>query len=193
MSGQIRNVFDRAPENLEEYARMSQICQAEAKKYFVESFRSHKGVRTGLIWWNIMDCWPQFSDAVVDYYFVKKLAYFFIRRSQQPLCLMMDDKSGALTLYAVNDYQTGRKLSFRVTDVDTGRMIAGGEANVGADIAVPLEIIRDDGGIHFYAIDWETEDGEKGSNHYLQGKPKYDFEWYMKCLKKLGLDEFEGF
>lgn len=193
MSGQIRNVFDRAPENLEEYARMSQICQAEAKKYFVESFRSHKGVRTGLIWWNIMDCWPQFSDAVVDYYFVKKLAYFFIRRSQQPLCLMMDDKSGELTLYAVNDYQTGRKLSFRVTDVDTGRMIAGGEANVGADIAVPLEIIRDDGGIHFYAIDWETENGEKGSNHYLQGKPKYDFEWYMKCLKKLGLDEFEGF
>ena len=193
MSGQIRYVFDKAPESLEEYAYMSQICQAEAKKYFVESFRSHKGVRTGLIWWNIMDCWPQFSDAVVDYYFIKKLAYYFIRRSQQPLCLMMDDKSGELTLYAVNDYQTGKKLSFRVTDVDTGRMIAGGEANVGADIAVPLEIIRDDGQIHFYAIEWETEDGEKGINHYLQGKPLYDFEWYMKCLKKLGLDEFEGF
>ena len=96
-------------------------------------------------------------------------------------------------LYAVNDNQAEKKLSFRVTDADTGEAIAGGECVVGADVSVPLKTIRDDGGIHFYAIDWETEDGEKGRNHYLQGKPKYDFEWYMKCLKKLGLDEFEGF
>lgn len=29
---------------------------------------------------------PQFSDAVVDYYFTKKLAFSYIKRSQNPLC-----------------------------------------------------------------------------------------------------------
>lgn len=193
MSGQIGYVFKQEPQNLEEYAYMSQICQAEAKKYFVESFRSHKGVRTGLIWWNIMDNWPQFSDAVVDYNFCRKLAYFYIRRSQQPLCLMMDDKSGDLVLYAVNDYQKQLTVHFKVTDVDTGEVISSGTSVVGADVSYALQTIRDDGEIHFYAIEWETSDGEKGINTYLQGKPRYDFEWYMSCLKKLHLDEFEGF
>ena len=27
--------------------------------------------RTGLIWWNLIDRWPQFSDAIVDYYMEK--------------------------------------------------------------------------------------------------------------------------
>ena len=193
MSGQIRHVFSQEPQDLDTYARMSQICQAEAKKYFVESFRSHKGVRTGLIWWNIMDNWPQFSDAVVDYYFCKKLAYFYIRRSQQPLCLMMDDNSGELVLYAVNDEQQAQEISFRVWDVDTDETLAVGKSTVAADASAPLQIIRDDGKIHFYAIEWENAAGEKGKNHYLQGKPTYDFAWYMRCLKKLGFDEFEGF
>lgn len=193
MSSQIGYVFKQEPQNLDEYARMSQICQAEAKKFFVESFRSHKGVRNGLIWWNIMDNWPQLSDAVVDYNFYKKLAYFYIRRSQQPLCLMMDDKSGELALYAVNDYQTGKTIQYQVTDVDTGAVVAAGSSVIAADKSVALQTIRDDGGIHFYAIEWTAEDGEKGINTYLQGKPLYDFEWYMSCLKKLGLDEFEGF
>lgn len=193
MSRQIVNVFKDVPQNLNEYAYMSQICQAEAKKYFVESFRSHKGVRTGLIWWNIMDNWPQFSDAVVDYYFYKKLAYYYIRRSQQPLCLMMDDKSGELTLYAVNDEQTAQEITYKVTDVDTGVVIATGKSTVAADVSQALQVIYDDGSVHFYAIEWETASGEKGSNHYLQGKPLYDFAWYMDCIKKLGFDEFEGF
>ena len=38
-----------------------------------------------------MDGWPQFSDAVVDYYFARKLAYYFIQRSQEPLCLVLQE------------------------------------------------------------------------------------------------------
>ena len=193
MSGQLRYLFQQEPQNIEEYARMSQISQAEAKKFFVESFRSRKGKRTGLIWWNIMDCWPQISDAVVDYYFCRKLAYFYIRRSQQPVCLMMDDHTGELVLYGVNDLDNALQVTYRVWDVDTGRTIAAGDSCMAADHSTPLCPIRDDGKTHFYAIEWEVSNGDKGINHYLQGEPKYDYEWYMRCLKKLGLDEFEGF
>ena len=193
MSSQIGYLFRQTPENLDDYARMSQISQAEAKKYFVESFRAHKGVRTGLIWWNIMDAWPQFSDAVVDYYFCRKLAYFYIRRSQQPLCLMMDDKDGELILCAVNDFMLGRTLRYTVTDMDTGETVLSGTHIAPADCACVLQPVPDDGKVHFYAIRWETETGETGLNHYLQGTPPVDFHWYMDCLRRLGLDEFEGF
>ena len=139
-----------------------------------------------------MDNWPQFSDAVVDYYFCKKLAYFFIRRSQQPLCLMMDDKSGELVLYAVNDHQHSCDLRYRVTDTDTGEVIVQACATAAADASTALHTIPDDGKAHFYAIEWDTQEG-CFLNHYLHGQAPFDYEWYMKCLKKLRLDEFEGF
>ena len=193
MSGQLRFLFRQEPQNLDEYARMSQISQAEAKKFFVESFRSRRGRRTGLIWWNIMDCWPQISDAVVDYYFCRKLAYFFIRRSQSPVCLMMDDHSGALTLYGVNDLLRAVRAEYSVRDLDTGALLVRGETLLDAEASTPLHTVRDDGKAHFYAIEWKTETGETGTNHYLQGAPQFDYEWYMRNLKKMNYDEFEGF
>lgn len=193
MSGQLKYLFGQEPKNLDEYARMSQISQAEAKKFFVESFRSRRGKRTGLIWWNIMDCWPQISDAVVDYYFCRKLAYFFIRRSQQPLCLMMDDHTGELVLYGVSELQEDLEVSFRVWDVESGQTAATGKNCLTAQASTPLCRISDDGVPRVYGIEWASEDGRTGNNHYLLGKPPYSYEWYMNCLKKLGYDEFEGF
>ena len=38
-----------------------------------------------------MDGWPQFSDAIVDFYFNKKLAYYYIRRVQEPVGVMVDE------------------------------------------------------------------------------------------------------
>ena len=193
MSGQLKFLFDQEPENLDEYARMSQISQAEAKKFFVESFRSRRGKRTGLIWWNIMDCWPQISDAVVDYYFCKKLAYFFIRRSQQPVCLMMDDHTKELVLYGVSELPEDCKVTFTVRDIESGKKIAEGESILAGRASTPLYTIRDDGAHRIYSIEWEIDNGVTGNNHYLQGQPPYSYEWYMSCLKKLGYDEFVGF
>lgn len=69
MADQIKELFGFIPENLEDFVLTSQISQAEAKKFFIEMFRIKKWRRTGIIWWNVIDCWPQFSDAIVDYYF----------------------------------------------------------------------------------------------------------------------------
>jgi beta-mannosidase len=63
------------------FAKQSQISQAEALKFFIEHFRISKPTRTGLLWWNIIDGWPQLSDAVVDWYGCKKLAYHYIKRT----------------------------------------------------------------------------------------------------------------
>ena len=193
MSSQMETLFGQKPENLDEYARMSQISQAEAKKYFVECFRSRKGQRTGIIWWNIMDCWPQISDAVVDYYFCKKLAYFFIRRSQQPVCLMADDHEGGLKLYGVNDSGTPCTVDYQVKDLDTAQTVAQGVQTLATEASTELCTLPADGKPHFLAIFWTMPDGSRQSNHYLQGTPPYDFSWYRRHLTEMGYDEFQGF
>ena len=88
--------YAAAPLTLEELSEASQIVQAEAMKYFVESFRMHKWAKTGLVWWNVIDCWPQFSDAVVDYYYTKKLAFPYIRNVQQPVLLLLREQRSLL-------------------------------------------------------------------------------------------------
>ena len=85
MDKQIRDLFGKSPQNLEDFSLESQICQAEALKFFIETARMNHPRQSGILWWNLIDNWPQFSDAVIDYYMTKKLAFYYIRRVQQPL------------------------------------------------------------------------------------------------------------
>ncbi|MBR6471155.1 MAG: hypothetical protein IKS83_05120, partial [Victivallales bacterium] len=87
MHTQIRSAFGKVPEKLEDFVAASQFVQAEAMKFFLESFRLGKPRTSGLIWWNVIDCWPQISDAVVDYYYRRKPAYYYLKTSQQLVLL----------------------------------------------------------------------------------------------------------
>ncbi len=82
MRNQAKALFGACPTDLDEFIFVSQVVQAEAMKYFVELWRSAKFRRTGIIWWNLRDGWPILSDAIVDFYNSRKLAYFYIRRVQ---------------------------------------------------------------------------------------------------------------
>ena len=82
MISQVERIFGEASSDFAEFARQSQVSQAEAVKYFIERFRTQKWRKTGILWWNIADGWPQISDAVVDWYGCKKIAYHYIKRSQ---------------------------------------------------------------------------------------------------------------
>ncbi|GGI44239.1 hypothetical protein GCM10008018_06110 [Paenibacillus marchantiophytorum] len=84
MANQIKELFGAIPDSLEDFILASQISQAEAKKFFIEMTLLKKWRKTGILWWNMIDGWPQFSDAVVDYYYGTKLAFHYIRRVQQP-------------------------------------------------------------------------------------------------------------
>jgi beta-mannosidase len=97
---------------------MSHASQAEAFKYFIERFRTAKWRRTGIIWWNLLDGWPQISHAVVNYDFTPKLAYSFIKRVQMPLHMAFADPvDGVLTLVAINDTQKEEVFTFTVKDI----------------------------------------------------------------------------
>ena len=200
MLTQIRNLFGANADNLESFAAMSQISQAEADKYFIERFRINKNRCGGILWWNIMDCWPQFSDAVVDYYFVKKLAYHYIKVSQQQFCIAMDDGDGNLKGYAVNDCPYDVKVRYCVTDTESGEVASKGECSVSADKTESIFTVKKPENNTFYKIEWTVElvgEGalpeKNGINHYLSFDDTIDFKWYIERMKSISKYKFEGF
>lgn len=196
MTRQVERLFGRDAANLslEDYALQSQISQAEAMKFFVEHFRAGKGYRSGIIWWNLIDGFPEISDAVVDYYGRRKLAYFYIRRAQAPVCLLFDepDDKGDLPLVAVNDTTGAVGLSFTVTDAMSGRILLSGRVAVDADgksVAgrLPQEAAR------FLLISWEGD--AAGANHFVSRIGEdLSFDDYCEFMKKAGYNaDPEGF
>ena len=190
MMNQVRQLFAFEPDNLDDFILASQISQAEAKKYFIERIRAKKPVTGGVIWWNLLDGWPQMSDAVVDYYGEKKLAYHFIKRSQAPFTILVDEmKDWHYTLIASNDSLVRREGHYRVEDIDTGERLSEGDFSVEPNTNFTLARLR-----MMYSdkrmllITWE-ENGRKGFNHYLCGMPGFDFATYCRWLEKLQAHE----
>ena len=188
MAKQIRELFGEIPGNLEDFSFASQASQAEALKFFIELFRGSKWRKTGIIWWNLIDGWPQLSDAVVDYYGEKKLSYEYIKRSQAPVCFMFREaRNWNMELVAVNDLLSEVEVCFTVADIETGDCLLSGRT------AIPANSLVSAGSIPYSAsekkmilIRWETG-GAEYKNHYLSGTPTFDLRTYAGWIKKAGL------
>ncbi len=188
MQKQIERLFGDVPTTPEEYVLASQISQAEAKKYFIERIRVGRPEKTGVIWWNLLDSWPQMSDAVVDYYFTKKLAYSYIKLSQAPFVICADEiKSQNLDLYACNDTLVEKHGSFLVKDAMTDEIIFNGDFIAKANMSILIKTLPASCCENRILIfEWEVN-GEKGFNHYLCGFPPISFEKYCDFLQKYNL------
>jgi beta-mannosidase len=184
MAKQVREFFGEAPETLDDFVFASQAVQAEAKKFFIEWFRQGKWRRTGILWWNLIDGWPQFSDAVVDYYWQKKMAYYFIRTSQQLLCLLLEEPTcDNQRLLACNDTREDVRVGYKVRDVDGDKVVLAGQGVAKADSVTSLgEIPFAEDQHRLYVIDWRTQYGES-ANHYLAGRRPFDLQQYLQWLE----------
>jgi beta-mannosidase len=191
MRNQIREFFGVEAGSLEEFAELSQYVQAEAKKFFVELFRATKWRRTGIVWWNLIDGWPQFSDAVVDYYFEPKLAFETLRRSQQRLCLLLaEPENWRQRLLAANDTRGDLEVAWRLREVIGGAQVAAGTTVARADAITELASIEASAGVpRFYVMEWQSALGQ-GINHYLAATPPIRPADYRRWLAAadLGLD-----
>lgn len=186
IANQVGILFGHIPDHLEEFALASQISQAEAKKFFIEMVRLKKWRRTGVIWWNVLDCWPQFSDAVVDYYFTKKIAYHYIKRVQNPVCIMMSElENWEHTVVLGNDSREDVLVRFCVEDGDTGEVLLSGDRLSKANENIELGSIRTlAGSRRLYILKWQLNGVEYG-NHYISGYVPMDLKQYQGWLEKI--------
>lgn len=190
MEKQVVQLFGNLPTEPEQYILASQISQAEAKKYFIERVRVGRPQKCGIIWWNLLDGWPQMSDAVVDYYFHKKLAYYYIKRSQAPFAIVADELAHwKLPIYACNDTLAERSGHLRVIDAESDGLLLECDFTAPANASTLIASLP-----LFYSekrmliLQW-TANGESGFNHYLCGYPAFSLEKYGELMKKFKLGE----
>ena len=191
ITGTMLHFFGTIPEDLDTFALYSQITQAEGLKFFIERARSLKFEKmTGMLIWNLLDGWPQFSDAVVDYYGTTKLAYHALKRSQEPVCLLFrEPKNDILELVCANDTLKNVSFSYRITDVTHDIEIAAGEGNCTANVTSPVCTVPYTGDATVvYLIEW-TMDGKTYRNHYVSGKIPHSYDTVIDGYRKVGLLE----
>jgi beta-mannosidase len=98
----------RMPADLESYVYATQFIQAEALSTAVRSWRRRwKGpgryTTAGALIWQLNDCWPAISWAIVDYWLRPKAAYYTVRRELAPLTVgLARNRQGGADLWAVN-------------------------------------------------------------------------------------------
>ena len=191
ITGTVNRLFGFVPDNLDTFALASQITQAEGLKFFMERARSLKFEKmTGMLIWNLLDGWPQFSDAVVDYYGTPKLAYYALARSQEPVALLFrEPKNGALELLCANDTLSAVSYTYRVTDVTNGCVVATGENTTAANVTAGVCSIPYKGDdTVVYLIEWTLGD-KTYRNHYVSGKIPHSYDAVLEGYRKVGLLE----
>lgn len=188
MANQITELFGIQCNNINDFYIASQITQSEANKYFIERFRLGKwDSNTGILWWNLIDGWPQFSDSVVDYYYKKKIAYDVITNAQQTVSLLMREPDGdTLTLAATNDSLCEQKFTYKVYDAKDDTVLLSGEGTIGANITADIASLGcDTQKTTFYIIEWQIGD-KVYKNHYLCGNAPVSYDVCLNGYKKLG-------
>lgn len=186
MKRQVSFLFGEVPEKLEDFALASQITQAEALKYFIELIRSSPK-HSGILWWNLTDCWPQFSDAVVDYYFSKKLAFHYIKRLQKKILVMIFESSVIVSNYSNRPYSG----TYRIFDADDKKPLSQESFELEANETLKMpHSIDTEQQQRLLLIEWTLDDGTSGCNHALCGKPFFSLDIYRRWLVQIaGLDK----
>ena len=190
MIKQVRALFGDVPTDLDTFIFASQATQAEAKKFFIEFWRSAKFRRTGILWWNLRDGWPIISDAITDYYFGKKLAYYYIKRVQTDACVMITDANddGKHPIVAVNDTRVAKEGTVTVTDIGMKKVLFTGKFSIPANgKTIAGHIPQNENGAQSMWLIEYTINGEKFTNHYLAGKAPFKLKDYQEWYKSLGI------
>ena len=125
----------------------NQLNQARAITVGVEHFRSHRGLCMGTVVWQLNDCWPVTSWAVIDGDGRLKPLWFALRRVYDPQLVTVQPRSHRLHVFMVNDRAAAwtSEVNVRRHHVDgavlaqwTTRLTA--EAGSRTDIELPAEV-----------------------------------------------------
>jgi beta-mannosidase len=94
--------------DLPDFTHLTQVMQSDAITWAYKSWRRQwgsKGKRQcgGVLVWQLNDCWPTMSWAVVDYYLTPKPAYYAIKRNMEPIVVGVTRKFNDWTMRHADD------------------------------------------------------------------------------------------
>ena len=89
------------------------IAQAEALKFGIEHFRRRTPHCSGTLVWQLNDCWPVLSWALLDYHGFGKAGYYAVKRAFAPVLASFKVGEG-VELWVTNDTGARRGDTARV-------------------------------------------------------------------------------
>ena len=98
----------------EDFLYQGQLVQANALKTAVEHWRRRKFKTSGALFWQLNDCWPVSSWAVVDSSLRPKAAYYYSRRFFAPVLVSISSQENILTVWGTNDLRKTVKANLTV-------------------------------------------------------------------------------
>jgi beta-mannosidase len=113
------------PEGLEDYIYATQFMQAEALGAAYRGWRRRwhgpgRYATAGALVWQLNDCWPVTSWAIMDSSLYRKPAWYVIKRELAPLVVGLAQDAGGAEVWAVNGLQTSleAELVLRLWQLD---------------------------------------------------------------------------
>jgi beta-mannosidase len=159
------------------FVYLSQIMQAEAIKFGVETMRSRRPETMGTLYWQLDDCWPVASWSSMDYFGRWKALQYYAARFYAPLLVVASTEGKALDVHIVSDEQAPRTalLRMRLMHFD-GRLIDERSAQVqlmplASNAMPPINLPDFDHGNSFVVLTVEQHGDVLASNTVYFAKP----------------------
>ena len=103
---------------LEETVTAAQVWQGELLREAIEHWRRRKFRTSGVLVWQMNDCWPAISWSLVDYWHNAKASYYIVRRAFAPLLVSVVQEGDAVKVWLVNDTPRTMSGTIRLTLFD---------------------------------------------------------------------------
>ena len=121
----------RRPKKFEDFVYLSQIVQSDAMRFATECWKRRIGKQNGATLWQLNDCWPVASWAIIDYYRQFKATMYHSRHYNRLLMISNDYYPDRSELYVINEYpkafEGALRWEFRRFD---GKTLSSGEEKV---------------------------------------------------------------
>ncbi len=108
----------------EDFIYLAQLNQGFALKTCIEHWRTNGNVTNGSIIWQLNDCWPVTSWALIDSETKPKMAYHFVKNVFSKAIIYFKKESFDLKINLLNEGEEGNaSYKMMVIDSDTGNSI----------------------------------------------------------------------
>ncbi len=106
------------PSGMEQTVAFAQVCQASLLREAIEHWRRRMFRTSGVLVWQLNDCWPATSWSLVDYWKNAKAAFYYVQRAFSPLLLSLAHQEQQIQIWLVNDTRDTVAGTIRLTLFD---------------------------------------------------------------------------
>lgn len=163
-----------------DFIYLAQLNQALALKTCIEHWRFHSSKTNGAIIWQLNDCWPVTSWALIDSELKPKLAYYYVKNAFAKESISFAKNNNSLQTVLLTDGMKGYYLSFHLIDLPSGKIIQQNKIEITINknnskkiFDLPSDFIPDDEDKILIATVFDEKQNPVSRNFFTEGRWKH--------------------